>query len=598
MAYQINLTDGSVFATVPDGQINTASSMVLVGKNYAGYGEFLNENVIHLLENGANTTAPTSPLTGQLWWDKGANLLKVYNGTIFKTISAATASPSQPTNNVTGDLWYDTENQQLKVFTGAAFIVVGPAFSSTQGVSGAIPETVIDSSANPHLVTSLYVDNQRVAIVSKDSAFTPTAPLVGTFPTIFNGVTLWNSGSPVFGGTANNADRLDNLDSLDFMRATANTATTGVMRVLNNAGLFVGTANVFAVNTTSTDANIRSDISGGNLVLQANVGGTINNVARVVGSTGVFAVSNAATVGTTLSVTGNITGGNINTGAVVSAVGNVRGGNITTPGQVSSSGTIISVGTITGGNLATSGTISATGNITSAANVAGQFFIGNGSQLTGLSTAVSLRKIDNGTSEVNIGIPGGNANVSIGGIANVAVFTTTGAVFSGADGITVPSVQKSGPNAVGNIGSASNFFNRVFATATTALYADVAERFAADEVMEPGTVVELGGTKEITCAQDELSEQVFGVISTSPAFTMNGGAGDDATHPAVAMTGRVPVKVVGVVRKGDRLVSAGNGQARAASKAEITSFNVIGRSLVDKLTTEPGTIEAIVTIKN
>jgi hypothetical protein len=161
----------------------------------------------------------------------------------------------------------------------------------------------------------------------------------------------------------------------------------------------------------------------------------------------------------------------------------------------------------------------------------------------------------------------------------------------------VPSITKSGSNAVGNIGSSSNYFNQVFATATTALYADVAERFAADEVLVPGTVVELGGTQEITRSQTDLSENVFGVISTKPAYTMNGGAGDDDTHPKVAMTGRVPVLVTGVVRKGDRLVSAGNGIARAAKPGEATAFNTIGRSLVDKTTPESGTIEAIVTIK-
>jgi hypothetical protein len=594
MAYTINLTDGTVFATIPDGQINTTSSMVLVGKNYAGYGEFLDENFVHLLESGANTTAPSSPLTGQLWWDKTANLLKVYNGAIFKTISAATASPSQPTNNVTGDLWYDTVNQQLKVFTGAGFIVVGPAFSSTEGTAGAIPETIIDSGSNPHFVTTLFVNDNRVAIVSQDAAFTPAAPLNAIFPTIFNGVTLWNSGSPVFGGTATNADKLDNLDSLDFMRATANTATTGILRVQNNTGMFVGTANVFTVNTTSTDANIRSNISNGNLVLQANVGGTINDVARVLG-TGVFAVANAATVGTTLGVTGNITGGNLVADAQVTAVGNVRGGNITSPGLVSVTGAVVAGGNVSGGNITTGGVVSSTGNITSSANIAGQFFIGNGSQLTGLSLGVTVQKFSNGTSEGNIGTPGGNANISIGGVANVAVFTTDGAVFTG---VTVPLIQKSGSNAVGNIGQNNNRFDTVFARATSASYADVAERFAADEILEPGTVVELGGTYEITRAHDDLSEQVFGVISTRPAFTMNDSSGDDVTHPAVAMTGRVPVKVVGVVRKGDRLVSAGNGLARAAARTEITPFNVIGRSLVDKLTPEEGTIEAIVTIKN
>jgi hypothetical protein len=103
---------------------------------------------------------------------------------------------------------------------------------------------------------------------------------------------------------------------------------------------------------------------------------------------------------------------------------------------------------------------------------------------------------------------------------------------------------------------------------------------------------------EITRSVTELSENVFGVISTRAAYLMNGGAGENDTHPPVAMTGRVPVKIVGTVRKGDRLVSAGAGIARAAQPGEATSFNVIGRSLVDKTTPGSGTIEAIVTIKN
>jgi hypothetical protein len=595
MAYTINLTDGNVFATIADGTVNTSSSMILVGKNFAGYGEFLDENFIHLLENGSNPTAPAAPLTGQLWWDKTNNLLKVYNGTIFKTISAATSSATEPTSNVQGDLWYDTVNQQVKVYTGAAFIVVGPAFSSSQGTTGAIPETINDSGASPHFVTSLFVNNTRVAIVSKDATFTPAAPINATFPSIFNGITLWNSGSPVFGGSATNAQLLDNLDSTDFMRATANTATTGTLRINNDLGLFVGTGNAAVISETGNDGIVRSSISGGNLVIQANVGGSTFDVARALGASGTFAVSNAATVGSTLSVVGNITGANLNTGARVVATGNVTGGNITTAGLITATGAITSTANVTGGNLRTGGVVSATGNITSAANIAGTFFIGNGSQLTGLSLGVSVTKFVNGTTEGNVGVSGGNINFNVAGTSNVAVFTTTGGVFTG---LTTPSIAKSGTNAVGNIGSSANFFNRVFATATTALYADVAERFAADEVMEPGTVVELGGSKEITRATNDLSEQVFGVISTNPAFMMNGGAGEDDTHPAVAMTGRVPVKVVGRVRKGDRLVSAGDGVARAALPGEVTAFNVIGRSLVDKLTPESGKIEAIVTIKN
>lgn len=130
-----------------------------------------------------------------------------------------------------------------------------------------------------------------------------------------------------------------------------------------------------------------------------------------------------------------------------------------------------------------------------------------------------------------------------------------------------------------------------------ATYADIAERFAADEIYEPGTVVQLGGDKEITAVQYELSEDVFGVISDTAAYLMNAGAGDNATHPPVAVSGRVYVKVVGQVKKGQRLVSAGEGIARAAQIGEANAFNSFGRALADKLTDEVGIIEAIVIIK-
>lgn len=594
MAYTINLTDGTVFATITDGTINTASSMTLVGKNYAGYGEFLDENFIHLLENGSNTTAPAAPLTGQLWWDKTNNLLKVYNGTLFKTISAATSSASQPTSNVTGDLWYDTTNQQLKVYTGAAFLVVGPGYTSAQGTSGAIPETILNNVGATRYITSLYVNNNRVAIVYDGAQFVPEAALLATFPIIYPGITLTTTNSPVFAGSATNAQLLDNLDSSDFMRATANTATTGRLQVNNANGIYIGTSNVVNISQSTNDGIIANPVSTGNLIIRTNVSGTTYTVATALGANGAFAIANAATVGTTLSVTGNITGANINTAGLASVTGNVIGGNLVTLGLANVASASVT-GNVQAGNLRTAGLVSAAGNITAAANVFGTYIFGNGSQLTGISAAVSVSKISNGTSEANIGASGGNANISIGGTSNVVVFTTSTAYF--ASDISVSGIQKIGSNAVGNIGSSSNYFNQVFATATTALYADVAERFAADEILEPGTVVELGGTKEITRSTVDLSENVFGVISTRPAYTMNGGAGENDTHPPVAMTGRVPVKCTGQVRKGDRLVSAGDGLARAAGPGEATAFNVIGRSLENKHTDDIGAIEAIVTIK-
>ena len=134
-------------------------------------------------------------------------------------------------------------------------------------------------------------------------------------------------------------------------------------------------------------------------------------------------------------------------------------------------------------------------------------------------------------------------------------------------------------------------------TATAAQYSDVAERFAANEVLAPGTVVALGGAQEICKVNEEASDEVFGVVSSKDqaAFMMNGGAGDDNTHPYVAMTGRVDVKVIGTVSKGDRLISASvPGYAKAAQKSECTAFNVIGRALTSKTTTGTGSVLAAV----
>jgi len=582
MAYTINLTDGSVFATVNDGTVNTASSMTLVGKNYAGYGEFLDENFIHLLENGSNTSAPVAPLTGQLWWDKTNNLLKVYNGSIFKTISAATASATQPSSNVQGDLWYDTTNQQVKVYTGTSFIVVGPAFTSTEGTAGAIPETVNDNTATPHYVTGLYVAGTRVGLVSKDSNFTAAAPTSTLFPTVFKGITMSNSADTVFAGNVRNGG---NVVITAAGATTAIVQSTGVLitgfnSVTGNViGGNISTAGLVTASGNVTGANV---VTTGLVTVTGNViGGNVTTAGNVV-ATGL------------VSAGGNVTGANITTAGLITAAGNITGGNIITTALMQSAN-VSATANVQAGNLRTTGLVSATGNVTSAANIAGTYFIGNGSQLTGLSLGVSVTKFENGTSKGEVNVPNGNIAFTVAGTANVVVIDTT-TVY--ANVVSVQSIAKTGSNGVGNIGSSGSYFNQVFATATTALYADVAERFEADALLEPGTVVELGGIKEITKANHDLSENVFGVISTRPAYTMNGGAGEDDTHPRVAMTGRVPVKVTGYVKKGDRLVSAGLGQARAAQPGEATAFNVIGRSLVDKPTPEPGTIEAIVTINN
>ena len=142
--------------------------------------------------------------------------------------------------------------------------------------------------------------------------------------------------------------------------------------------------------------------------------------------------------------------------------------------------------------------------------------------------------------------------------------------------------------------------NVVHATSTSAQYADVAERFEADAPMAEGAVVEVGGEAEITETTSEMSENVFGVISTQPAYAMNAGAGNNDSHPFVAMTGRTPVRVTGAVSKGQRVVSSSiKGTARAVAEGEsINPFHVVGRALEDKTDAGIGLVLAVVRTNN
>ena len=325
MAYTINLTDGTIFAVIADGTINTDSSMTLVGKNYAGYGEFLDENFIHLLENSANTTAPGDPLIGQLWWDKTNDVLKVYTGVNFKVISTALASASAPTQSlVTGDLWYDTVNAQLKVFNGSGFILVGPAFTAGTGTSGAIVDTVTDSSPGAdHVVVKVFVNNTIVSIFSKDATFTPAAALSG-FSTIGPGLNMSTTvAGAVFNGTATNADLLDNLTSSQFMRSDTNTSTSGTLSILNDTGLYVGGDSDGRLFVQGTDVYLRNQTLDGDIYIQVNDGGSTTSPIVIDGATSNVTILNGLTVGGTISSTG----GSVNFGTAAVSLGSIINNN-------------------------------------------------------------------------------------------------------------------------------------------------------------------------------------------------------------------------------------------------------------------------------
>jgi hypothetical protein len=189
----------------------------------------------------------------------------------------------------------------------------------------------------------------------------------------------------------------------------------------------------------------------------------------------------------------------------------------------------------------------------------------------------------------------GNPYTPSGTYDNSNVFTYLNTANTGFAGNLWPS--KITTQHIAGGGDISGVWTLTTGAQIQATYADLAERFHADTVYEPGTVVEIGGTAEVTAVVDELSEKVFGVVSNTAAYLMNGPAGTDETHPAVALAGRVKVKTIGKVTKGQRLVSAGNGLARAAQPGEATMFNTIGRALENKNIEPEELLLAIVVIK-
>jgi hypothetical protein len=490
MAYTITTTAGAALATVADGTVNTTStSLTLIGKNYAGYGVFLNENYIKLLENFSFSVAPNAPVTGQLWYDTSSNVLKVYSGTIWKPISSSASGATQPANPVLGDLWWDSANGQLRVWSGSAWVVVGPSFTTAAGTSGALVQTILDSGSASHVVVMFYISNTVVAILSKDAQFTPQTSIAG-FSTVrpgFNLISASTIAGAQFTGDVSNALSLQGVTASQFLRSDQNASTA--FSITAGGGLTVGSD--LNINTTSgTEVAVRNSTLNKDINFYINAAGTDRRAIAVVGG-------NAA----------------------------------------------VFLGATTSSQVQTSGPARINGALTAASTLA----------VTGVTT------ISNSL------LPGANATINIGSVSS----------------------------RFANI-HATNFIG----TAITAQYADLAERFEADAVYTPGTVVELGGLKEVTAAVEELSEAVFGVISTAAGFLMNGGAGTDETHPPIAVNGRVPVRVIGKCRKGDRLVSAGNGLARSADRSELTAFNVLGRALENKTTDGEGLVEAIVKLNS
>lgn len=318
---------------------------------------------------------------------------------------------------------------------------------------------------------------------------------------------------------------------------------------------------------------LTSTTAAGNVTL-ANINATGNIIANNITSNNSL-IGNILRV-TTASVTGNLTAANAN--LTVARLGTANTTTITT-GSNTTAGTITGMWTFQGNGNTSSGhaIYVQTGHLTFVGNTFGikcdNYMYANGANYSPTGTYTNSN-----TGAYLTGNGVSSFYSQYGTNANVQMYKLTANIIDGGGNI----------NGIWQLSAGARL---------QATYADLAERFESDQPYDAGTVVELGGVAEITAVTDELSNNVFGVISTSAAYMMNSAAGDDSTHPAVAISGRVPVKVKGKVKKGDRLVSAGKGIARAAKEGEASSFNVIGRSLTTKTSEGIGEVTAIVVIK-
>ena len=267
-----------------------------------------------------------------------------------------------------------------------------------------------------------------------------------------------------------------------------------------------------------------------------------------------------------MSVTGNITGGNV-LATTISNAASHTGGLVSVTGLVTGSGGVVA------------NTVAAQGfglrviAATTDANATIQF----------VNTAANVQWATITANAVNSLVLAATTTTASGSFVTPGTITVN-------SGAAATAIINGAGNAVGNIGSSSTYFNQLFAQATTALYADLAEMYRADAEYTPGTVLVFGGTQEVTISTTDSSRRIAGVVSTNPAHVMNSGLQAEHTV-AVALTGRVPTSVVGTVAKGDMMVATGHGQARA--EADPILGTVIGKALEDFNGTE-GVIEIVV----
>ena len=544
MAYKINNTFGTLLVTLADGTIDVATTdIALIGKGYAGFGEVLNENLVKILENFNNTSAPANKIQGQLWYDKTNNQINVYTGNKWKPVGSTTNSASQPGNAVQGDMWFDTTNNQLYVYGGSSWTLIGPTTVAGSGVTAVIPETAPDNTGVNQSYLKLVANDTVVGVVS-NIAFTPSstdttsaALITAGFATVAQGLQLSSTvTSAKFRGTATDSDALGGVAVANFLRSDQADTTTGRLTVQADDGIRIGAGNDITMSMSSDDFTIAQTTQDKDIIFTVNDGGITKEVLRLDGSEG--------------------------------RIDHLRVGNLTVDGTQ----TIINTSKLS----VEDNIIELNRNISNNAGMPSYTGLKVNRGETSVATEQNLYWVWDETFA--------NDESSGDGSGTAGGAWTAFKSGGGEDELSAPTLVDIRANIM-------------HATSTAARYADLAERYETDTPVEVGDVVILGGEAEITKCNDELSDAVFGVISESPAFLMNAQAGNNDSHPMVALKGRVMVKLQGTGQAGDRVVSAGNGQARVANLDECTAFNTLGRLIKDKYNVETALTECVIGVK-
>jgi len=503
-------------------------------------------------------------------------------------------------------------------------LVKGATISATGNVTGGNLITAGAISATGNVTggnitgSYLYGDGQYLTNITATSNIAATQIANGTSILAVNG----SGGSFLMqvGGVANVAVFTSSGEYISGLLDVTGNANVGN---LGTTGLITATGNVTAGNVrTGGQVSATGNVTGGNI----RTGGQVSATGNVTGN---YILGNGAFLSGVITSVANINNGtsNINIGSsggpAIINIGGVANVAVFTASGEYVSGLLEVTGNITGGNVITAdGTIIKSGRASLTSNAAGGFLFQNdnsplafGANSTASAANASITIYGNMAApgdvaissklSVSGNITGGNLNtgaqvVATGNITGGNVVTggqvsatgniTGGNLSVGTGTITGGNIVNSNANGVGNIGSSTIYFNTVFAQATSALYADLAEYYLADELYPPGTVVKFGGTAELTIADQDLDPTIAGIVSTSPAYAMNSGLTGEHVI-AVALLGRAPCLVKGPVRRGQMMVSAGNGYARAESNPAMGT--VIGKSLED-FNEESGEIEILV----